>query len=381
MNYPTDEYGQAVTPLNPLDVRDVGVGSQARTVTAESVTFITGAAGFGREVRLAKSPVLNKTGSRIGSFWRSERNRVDALDHKRYERPDTGTPEITSITETNGSAAIVIKNPLFNMEALFETPSGVKDYVMVLTDSSGNSLYAWIAGVAASGDSYTFTVYNTPTGTTQNWVGTIASFDSTVLGKVRYEIFRYDTSFAWVTGTVLTQEVEFNPTMTATEQIRLMSNGDYAINYKTGLVRYKKATTGTSDTCGYTSVTSEVLSGSVSPSTPSSVSAPTIDSYQQVAINLAAGANQVLVASAAGKQIWVYGYQFTVNAAGTVSFQDEDDTALSGIMPFATNGGASVAPSGSFAMPIWKLATDKDLEVDVVTSELDGWLVYAIVSV
>jgi len=40
-----------------------------------------------------------------------------------------------------------------------------------------------------------------------------------------------------------------------------------------------------------------------------------------------------------------------------------------------------VSPSGNFAMPIWKLATDKDLEVDVVTSELDGWIDYAIVSV
>ena len=39
------------------------------------------------------------------------------------------------------------------------------------------------------------------------------------------------------------------------------------------------------------------------------------------------------------------------------------------------------APSGNFAMPIWKLATNKDLEVDIVTSELDGWLAYAIVSV
>jgi hypothetical protein len=108
---------------------------------------------------------------------------------------------------------------------------------------------------------------------------------------------------------------------------------------------------------------------------------PVIDSYGSVAINLAAGANQVLVSSAANKQIWVYGYHIMVNVAGTVSFQDEDDTAKSGIMPFADNGGATVHPSGNFAMPIWKLATDKDLEVDVVTSELDGWLSYAIVSV
>ena len=108
---------------------------------------------------------------------------------------------------------------------------------------------------------------------------------------------------------------------------------------------------------------------------------PTIDSYSHIAINLSAGANQVLVSSAASKQIWVYGVGFVVNAAGTVSFQDEDDTAVTGIMPFAANSGLGIPTSGNFAMPIWKLATDKDLEVDIVTSELDGWLDYAIVSV
>jgi hypothetical protein len=109
--------------------------------------------------------------------------------------------------------------------------------------------------------------------------------------------------------------------------------------------------------------------------------APTIDSYTHLPINLAAGANQVLVSSAANKQIWVYGVSFVVNAAGTVSFQDEDDTAVSGIMPFAANSGLGIPTSGNFAMPIWKLATNKDLEVDIVTSEVDGWLDYAIVSV
>jgi hypothetical protein len=106
-----------------------------------------------------------------------------------------------------------------------------------------------------------------------------------------------------------------------------------------------------------------------------------IDSYTQAAFNLSAGNNQVLVSSAASKQIWVYGITFVLNVAGTVSVQDEDDTAITGIMPFAANSGLSIPPSGNFSMPIWKLATDKDLEVDVVTAELDGFVSYAIVSV
>lgn len=108
---------------------------------------------------------------------------------------------------------------------------------------------------------------------------------------------------------------------------------------------------------------------------------PVVDSYTHLAINLSAGANQVLVSSAANKQIWVYGVGFTVDAAGSVSFQDEDDTAITGVMLFATNSGLAMSPSGNFAMPIWKLATNKDLEVDIVTSAIDGWLDYAIISV
>ena len=108
-----------------------------------------------------------------------------------------------------------------------------------------------------------------------------------------------------------------------------------------------------------------------------------VDSYTQKAINLTTAANQVLVSSAASKQIWVYGYMFTCGDADgqTVSFQDEDDTALSGIMEFAQYGGASVAPSGNFSMPIWKLATNKDLEVDITGGDVDGWITYAILSV
>ena len=108
---------------------------------------------------------------------------------------------------------------------------------------------------------------------------------------------------------------------------------------------------------------------------------PTIDSYTQFAINLGAAANQVLVSSAANKQIWVYSVAYTCSVAGTVSFQDEDDTAITGIMDHAANSGLAVGASGNFAMPIWKLATDKDLEVDVVTASIDGWISYAIVSV
>ncbi len=108
---------------------------------------------------------------------------------------------------------------------------------------------------------------------------------------------------------------------------------------------------------------------------------PSIDSVTQFAINLGAAADQVLVSSAVNKQIWVYAVAYTLSVAGTVSFQDEDNVAITGIMDHAANSGLSMGPSGNFAMPIWKLATNKDLEVDVVTAAIDGFITYAIVSV
>jgi len=108
----------------------------------------------------------------------------------------------------------------------------------------------------------------------------------------------------------------------------------------------------------------------------------TIDSYTNAAISSVTGANQVLVAApGASKQIWVYGIDITITTAGTVALQDEDDTALTGAMAFADNGGWAVAPSGNFAMPMFKVATNKALEADVTTSTINGMISYAIVSV
>jgi hypothetical protein len=113
-------------------------------------------------------------------------------------------------------------------------------------------------------------------------------------------------------------------------------------------------------------------------------SAPTIDSYSHIAINLTTGADQELVAApGASKQIWVYGYAFSCGDADgqSVSLQDEDDTAITGVMEFAQYGGISAVPSGNFAMPLFKVTTNKALEIDITGGDVDGWLTYAIVSV
>lgn len=173
-----------------------------------------------------------------------------------------------------------------------------------------------------------------------------------------------------------TDAVTGNGTAAGSLRVSLASDSTGIVSLTTSTASIGKLAANSGIDIGDVDVTSvpRSLSGPAQPGTA-------IDSYTHAAINLASGANQVLVSSAANKQIWVYGITYVVNAAGTVSFQDEDDTAISGIMPHAANSGLGISPSGNFSMPIWKLATDKDLEVDVVTSEIDGWIDYAIISV
>lgn len=104
-----------------------------------------------------------------------------------------------------------------------------------------------------------------------------------------------------------------------------------------------------------------------------------LDSYTTIAINLEAGTNQELIAApGAGKQVWVYGFGITVNASGSVQFKDADGDR-SGIMPMSA--GIVCPASGSFTQPIMKFGTNRAVLLDIVTSEVDGWLTYGVVEV
>jgi hypothetical protein len=111
---------------------------------------------------------------------------------------------------------------------------------------------------------------------------------------------------------------------------------------------------------------------------------PVVDSYTSVAVSASANtANQSLVAApGANKQIWVYGLVLTADTGdGSFSLQDEDDTAKSGVMEITRRGGFALNPSGNFSMPWFKVATNKALEIDTVTSGAKGILSYAVVDV
>jgi hypothetical protein len=113
-------------------------------------------------------------------------------------------------------------------------------------------------------------------------------------------------------------------------------------------------------------------------------SVPDVSSYNTAAVDLAAStADQELVAApGAGYQIWVYGlFMMADTAAGTVTLQDEDDTALSGTMAVSDEGGWVLAPSGNFSMPWLKVATNKALEADTGACTIGGLICYAVVRV
>ena len=115
----------------------------------------------------------------------------------------------------------------------------------------------------------------------------------------------------------------------------------------------------------------------------SGIAPPAIDSFNSISLEVAASqADAVLVLSSANKQIWVYGLHLMADsAAGTVQFQDEDNVDLTGVMAVSDEGGWVLPMSGNFAMPWFKLGTNKDLEVDTGSAKIDGVLTYAIVSV
>jgi len=111
---------------------------------------------------------------------------------------------------------------------------------------------------------------------------------------------------------------------------------------------------------------------------------PNVDSFASAVIDLAATTanQQIIAAPGAGKQIWVYSVVFLFDtAAGTVVFHDSTPTALTGTMAVSDEGGLAIAPSGNFAMPIWKCATNTSLQASTGAGTVDGWLTYAIVSV
>ena len=231
--------GVPVDARNPFQVDDVSCAMDKESVTGESVTFVTGAAGFTGLVSLDKRPIANLSGEKVGSFWAKDWN------------ISTGKKGSDITIKSINANTIVLTSPTLDLEELYETPSGTLEYIIKIADTSGLAVYGWIKGIAESNDVYTLDVYTEAAGTTQGWVGGLGVFDT--VGVADFNIYRNQTSLSWTTGTVLTREVDLPDDIRDLGKfLDNLSLGDYAVDYERGTIYYKKATTGTSDTAAYT---------------------------------------------------------------------------------------------------------------------------------
>jgi hypothetical protein len=367
MNFLTDEAGKSYNRFYPMPTADVTLSSDVTAVSGETVNFKAGAAGFKGIEALNKNKIANVRGDKIGSFWKELQNLMVE---------NSPLMSVTAITETDGSAAVTVYvNPVGpsnvpNLEQLFEISSGNSQYVMLLTDPIGNELYGYIRGVAVSGNSYTFTVNNTLAGGVQNWIGTLASFDSSLATRCGFKIFSYESSLVFTTGTILLQEKAYDPAKSDTVILNeiLTVNGDYAVDYVNGRIFYRKATTGTSDTVAYNTRSLSVGGGGSSgdPLFVQEVNAPAYEDNDNGVARTARAYNYVNISTATTTAIkatpgLLGGISVLDTLVGTVTINDGANTIA--VLPVGTT-------AGFYELPFIMLT-----DIEVVTSSADDIVV------
>lgn len=264
-----NQYDETVDPTQPLPVDTVE--AQRKLSISETLTYNGKAAAGAVTVNsVAQKAIVSVEGDQVASYWGLEKNKVYTAAVEGYER--AGEPRLRTVTETNGSAAVVIVDDNKDLELWFESlTTTVKRYVIRVKDTTGAYLYGWIFGVAKSGNVYTIDVVNNRLTETQNWVGTLASFDNTSLAKA--EIFRYSSSLVFGTGTTLTEEVESPREYSKSWQSILnyatekLTNGQYFVDYMRGRIIGKKADTTASETVTYNILSSTSTSTASTDST------------------------------------------------------------------------------------------------------------------
>ena len=253
MNYPTDEFDVPFNVRHPQPVDTMG--AQLTKSQSDTLTYNGKAAAGAISVNpLPYRNIFNPIGDRIGSFWGLDDNFVYGTSE-----PDSGVPitgrNIVSVTETAGSAAVVINDVDNDLELLFESlTTTVKRYIIEVEDTTGAKLYGWIFGVATSGNVYTIDVVNDRVSETQNWVGTLADFTNTSLKSAK--IYAYQSSLSFGTGTTFTEEVGYpveyaNSWRETMEYALLLSNGQYFVDYMRGMLIGKRADNTVSETVTY----------------------------------------------------------------------------------------------------------------------------------
>ena len=368
---------------------DGNTGTLALTIRDDTLTTLTEADGDYSGLRVNSTGALHVTGGGGGTEYVTNAVSPDPATGTAglMERDDiitTLTPVAGDWVRMRSSAEGALWTQDFNSDAILADTTTVAgavaagqmqvDIVADGADLLTNTNYAAVFGTAGSADSQVMSVQGVASMTP------LSVTESTPLTGFATSTGQLADGHNVTVDNAIGSGVYVQPGTSAVFTVDLAGNNDVTVTSGTITANLGAVDNAVLDnialyTAGSETALEKIDGAIVGPGEP------TIDSYTQLAINLNAAADQVLVSSAASKQIWVYGVTFTLSVAGTVSFQDEDNTAITGIMDFAANSGLAVGASGNFAMPMWKLGTDKDLEVDVVDAAIDGFLTYAIVSV
>lgn len=247
------------TPSKPQFMQDVRQGSGVELVS-KTVAISTGAHVIDATARtviieLPRSPILDKYGAFIGSFWGASQN-------KQYEAP------AQAVVETDAAAAFAIYDATINLENIFEG-TGNGRYMAELIDGDGNRLYGWIGGVTTAGSVYTFSVFNGLTLATQSWFqGDATGFAAT--NGVTAKIYRYSTSVTWSSADTFTEEVPYHDPedysaygYTEFRMLNSLTNGQYAVDYKRGRIFARKANADDTEVITYRTYGDAVLTPNI----------------------------------------------------------------------------------------------------------------------
>lgn len=237
--------GKPCTPNNPwlVDATNQPFITEAVTQTANLISFEKDAAGSTVVIGLTGRRVMDRMGSKIGSFWGDQEN---------LQYSTEGTPgALGTVVLTDTAATVVINDSVFDLEKIFESATKAR-YVLKLTDMGGQAYYGFIGGVAANGSEYTFSVYTTVGLATNTWVKTWGASFAAPYAKA--EIYEYSTSFE-PTATTFNEELPYSEFSTDFNQLKGLADGQYRVDYRRGRFLGRKLDGANTATFSYIAIT------------------------------------------------------------------------------------------------------------------------------
>jgi len=205
-----------LTPKTPI--------TYSETLNIANTAFIKDGAGSKGVISLKAKKVLDLTGVRVGSFWGRPEN-------MQYEK------QLQALVKTDGSATLTVYDGSIDLEKMFESVTKGR-YMVKVYDNQGRSLYGWVGGIAKSGNTYVFDVFNSVSLATQNWFQGDATDFSSSLATV--QVYKNTSSILFGSSDTFTEEVPLGEDLAELMVLSSLSDGQYAVNYEEGIIYFSK---------------------------------------------------------------------------------------------------------------------------------------------